>query len=41
MFPAIAGQGVRLLDGLATTHLKLADATRFDSGIVVLAYEPK
>lgn len=41
MFPVIAGGGGRLLDDIDTTHLALADTTRFDSGIVVLTYTPK
>lgn len=41
MFPVVAGSGVRLLDGLDTTHLQLVDTTRFDSGIVVLVYASK
>jgi len=41
MFPAIAGSGQRLLDGLDLTHLNLLDTTRFKSGIVVLTYGPK
>ena len=40
MFPVIVGGGQRLLDDVATTHLKLVDTTRFDSGIVVLTYSP-
>jgi dihydrofolate reductase len=41
MFPAIAGTGDRLLDGLDTTHLELLETTRFTSGIVVLTYGRK
>lgn len=41
LFPVVAGSGQRLLDGIDTTHLKLLDTTRFNSGIVVLAYGPK
>lgn len=41
MFPAVAGSGDRLLDGLDTTHLKLDHTTTFGSGIVVLTYTPK
>jgi dihydrofolate reductase len=40
MFPAVAGSGDRLLDGIDTTHLDLADTTRFASGIVVLTFTP-
>ena len=40
MFPVIVGGGQRLLDDVGTTHLKLVDTTRFDSGIVVLKYTP-
>ncbi len=40
-FPVVAGEGDRLLDGLDLTHLKLAETTPFDSGIVVLTYVPK
>ncbi|WP_336206982.1 dihydrofolate reductase family protein [Nonomuraea sp. LPB2021202275-12-8] len=38
MFPAVAGSGDRLLDGLDMTHLDLLETTRFKSGIVVLTY---
>ncbi len=38
MFPVVAGAGTRLLDGITTTHLELADTTTFASGIVVLRY---
>ncbi len=38
MFPVIAGSGTRLLDGIDTTHFKLAGTTTFASGIVVLRY---
>jgi dihydrofolate reductase len=42
MFPAAAGDGQHLFDGLdKTTHLKLLDKTTFDSGIVVLVYGAK
>ncbi len=41
MFPAIAGTGTRLLDGLATTHLTLTKSTQLASGVVVLTYVPK
>lgn len=42
MFPAVAGSGERLLDGLVdTTHLHLAETTRFESGIVVLTLTPQ
>jgi dihydrofolate reductase len=40
LFPVVAGSGQRLLDGVETTHLKLADTTTFRSGIVVLTYTP-
>lgn len=41
VFPVIAGKGDRLLDGLVdTTHLKLLDTHRFDSGIVVQVLAP-
>jgi hypothetical protein len=35
------GQGQRLIDGIDLTHLDLVETTRFASGIVVNAYEPK
>ncbi|MEU6266067.1 dihydrofolate reductase family protein [Saccharopolyspora shandongensis] len=40
LFPVIAS-GQRILDGLVTTHLTLAETTTFSSGIVVAVYEPK
>ncbi len=40
VFPVIAGGGQRLLDDIETTHLKLVDTTRFDSGIVVMTLVP-
>lgn len=42
-FPVIVGAGQHLFDGAGfdTTHLKLADVTRFDSGIVVHVYVPR
>ncbi|GAA3567452.1 dihydrofolate reductase family protein [Nonomuraea rosea] len=40
-FPAVAGGGDRLFDGLDVTHLNLLATTRFTSGIVVLTYGPK
>lgn len=41
LFPVVAGGGDRLLDGIDVTHLKLAETTQFESGIVVLTYVPK
>lgn len=41
MFPAIAGGGDRLLDGIDTAHLKLVKTTPLASGVVVLTYAPK
>jgi dihydrofolate reductase len=41
IFPVAVGAGQRLFDGIDTTHLKLVDTTRFDSGIVVAVYAPK
>jgi dihydrofolate reductase len=42
MFPVIAGEGARLLDGFVDmTHLKLENVTQFKSGIVVLTYAGK
>jgi dihydrofolate reductase len=41
MFPVTLGAGKRLLEGIATTHLKVVDTTHFKSGIVVLKLEPK
>lgn len=42
-FPVIVGAGKHLFEGAGfdTTHLKLADVDRFDSGIVVHVYVPK
>jgi dihydrofolate reductase len=40
VFPVIAGSGQRLLDDVPVTHLQLIDSIRFDSGIVVMVYEP-
>jgi dihydrofolate reductase len=40
IFPTVAGTGDRLLDGIGTTHLRLADTTRFGSGIIVAVYTP-
>lgn len=40
-FPVIAGGGQRLLDDIDITHLKLADTTRLDSGIIVLILTPQ
>jgi dihydrofolate reductase len=42
-FPVIVGAGKHLFEGAGfdTTHLKLADLERFDSGIVVHIYVPK
>jgi dihydrofolate reductase len=41
-FPVIVGAGRHLFEGAGfdTTHLKLADLKRFDSGIVVHIYTP-
>lgn len=41
IFPAVAGEGERLLTGQALTHLKLLDTTTFKSGIVVHKLAPK
>ena len=42
-FPVIVGAGRHLFEGAGfdTTHLKLADISRFESGIVVHIYVPK
>ncbi|MQA07815.1 MAG: hypothetical protein GEU98_04520 [Pseudonocardiaceae bacterium] len=42
-YPVIIGAGKHLFEGAGfdTTHLKLADVNRFDSGIVVHIYVPK
>lgn len=42
-FPVIVGAGKHLFEGAGfdTTHLKLADLNRFESGIVVHVYVPK
>jgi dihydrofolate reductase len=39
--PVAVGAGQRLFERIDTTHLHLADLTRFASGIVVLVYTPK
>lgn len=41
IFPVLAGEGQRLIDGIEVTHLDLVDSTRFASGIVVNTYAPK
>lgn len=41
VYPVAVGAGQRLFDGLDTTHLKLVDTKRFNSGIVVLVYASK
>jgi dihydrofolate reductase len=42
-FPAIVGAGKHLFEGAGfdTTHLKLAEVNKFESGIVVHVYVPK
>jgi len=41
VFPIVVGSGKRLFeDGSGTTVLKLAESKTFDSGVVVLTYEP-
>ncbi|MFC0531869.1 dihydrofolate reductase family protein [Phytohabitans kaempferiae] len=42
-FPVVVGAGRHLFEGAGfdTTHLKLADIDRFDSGIAVHVYVPK
>ena len=41
VFPVVAGEGERLLPGIATTHLELLDSSVFSSGIVVHVLAPK
>jgi dihydrofolate reductase len=41
VFPVVAGGGVRLLEGLEATHLRLLDVVPFRSGIVVHVCAPK
>lgn len=41
IFPVVAGRGVRLLDGLDTTHFALQESVPFRSGIVVQVLTPK
>ena len=41
VFPVVAGEGERLLPGIATTHLELVDTSVFGSGIVVHVLAPK
>jgi len=41
LHPVVVGGGKRLFrDGLDTTLLKLVDVTRFESGVVILTYQP-
>jgi dihydrofolate reductase len=40
VFPVLAGGGERLIEGIDTTHLTLADVTTFRSGIVVHVCTP-
>lgn len=41
VFPVVAGKGDRLLEGLVdTTHMRLVDTHRLDSGIVVQVLAP-
>ncbi|TDV48717.1 dihydrofolate reductase family protein [Actinophytocola oryzae] len=42
-FPVVVGAGKHLFEGAGfdTTHLKLADVERFESGIVIHIYVPK
>lgn len=40
-FPVIAGTSDSMFEGLPLTHLRLLDATTFESGIVVQVYGPK
>jgi dihydrofolate reductase len=41
VFPVLSGGGLRLFDGIGTTHLELVDSTRFASGVTVLTLTPK
>ena len=41
VFPVVAGDGQRLIDGIEMTHLELVDTTPLASGIVVNMYTPK
>jgi dihydrofolate reductase len=42
MFPVILGSGKRLFpDGNEKRNLELVDTHRFDSGVVVLCYQPQ
>ena len=41
VFPVVAGSGERLLEGIATVHLKPLDTAVFSSGIVVHVCGPK
>jgi dihydrofolate reductase len=41
-YPFVLGHGTHLLEGLGlTTHLRLSEVRRFDSGAMVLEYVPK
>jgi dihydrofolate reductase len=41
VFPIVVGSGKRLFrDGIETKVLRLVDSTMFDSGVVVLSYQP-
>jgi dihydrofolate reductase len=41
IFPVLAGEGQRLIDGIETTHLTLVETMPLRSGIVVNTYAPK
>jgi dihydrofolate reductase len=41
VFPVLSGGGLRLFDGVSTTHLNLVDRTQFASGITVLTLVPR
>jgi len=41
IFPVVVGSGVRLMEGIETTHLKLVDSHRMASGITVQKLVPK
>lgn len=41
VYPFVAGAGEPLLNGIATTHLELAEVTKVGNGVVVLTYTPK
>ena len=40
VMPALVGSGLRLLDGVAPTALRLADSSTFGNGVIRVSYRP-